>query len=111
MVKQSTKILSNSEEIIKRVSQRCNGQHRHVQMIGGKAKHAQVYPKAFCQAVCEGLAAQKKIGDLGLCAQPILSMEEMAKVAKLLVVLQRLQMLVAAAATALVAVAAACLQA
>ena len=45
--------------------------------------NAKIYPKAFCQAVCEGIAAQKKIGELGLCSQPLMSIEEMAKVAKL----------------------------
>ena len=65
LVRKSTKILSNSEEIIKSISRRCDGSHRHIQMIGGKAKNAQIYPRAFCQAVCEGIASQKRIGELG----------------------------------------------
>ena len=82
LVKKPTKIMCNSEEILKRLEKRCDRTHQHMQMIGGKAKGAQIYPAAFCEAICEGVAAQKLLGELGLGAIPIMSMEEMSAVVK-----------------------------
>ena len=42
--------------------------HQHVQLEGGLTKKAQIYPKEFCQAVCEGIAAEKRLRALGLVA-------------------------------------------
>ena len=39
-----------------------------------------MYPKHFCRAVCEGVAAQKKLDNLGLTSVPLMDMEEMLKV-------------------------------
>ena len=69
-----TKLMSNCHEIIKRVSAQCANKtaerdsdiHRHIQLIGGKAKACQVYPRMFNKAVCEGIAAQKNIYASGL---------------------------------------------
>ena len=80
-----TKLMSNSPEVIKRVSKQCTNKgkdashekHRHADLTGGYVKQCQVYPKAFCQAVCEGVAAQKKLYQLGMVAQPLMSFEEM----------------------------------
>ena len=78
-----TRIMSNSPEVLKRVGKQCTNKtdgekaHRHVQLLGGRAKKCQVYPKAFCQAVCEGVAAEKKLRALGMAAQPIMSVSEM----------------------------------
>ena len=43
--------------------------------MGGKAKQC-VYFGAFCLAVCEGVAAQKQLHQLGLRAKPAMSFEE-----------------------------------
>ena len=72
--KKRTKFMSNCHEIIKRVSAQCTNKtaendsdkHRHIQLMGGKAKACQVYPRMFKKAVCEGLAAQKRLINLGL---------------------------------------------
>ena len=82
LVCKPTKIMSSSEEVLKRIRRPCTGGHRHVHLISGKAKAAQVYPRAFCRAICEGRAAQKNIDDLGVEARPIMSVEEMATAAK-----------------------------
>ena len=36
-----------------------------------------MYPREFCRAVCEGIAAQKRLYSLGMVAQPLMSIEEM----------------------------------
>ena len=53
LVRKWTKILTNSREVAKRVARRCSGDHRHVNLIGGRAKRAQIYPRAFRRAFCE----------------------------------------------------------
>lgn len=79
-----TKLLSNSPEVIKRVGRQCANKaldcqqkHRHADLTGGRAKQCQVYPREFCRAVCEGVAAQKRLMRLGLVAIPTMSLEEM----------------------------------
>ena len=52
-------------------------QHRHADVMGGGVKQCQVYPKAFCQAVCAGTEAQKKLHNLGMRCEPIMNVEEM----------------------------------
>ena len=81
LVRKRTKILTNSQEVAKRVARRCAGGHRHVNLIGGRAKRAQLYPRAFSRAFCEGVAAQKRLHALGLRANPIMSVDEMTKAA------------------------------
>ena len=82
LVKKPTKIMSSSAEIIKRICKTCNGNHRHVHLVLGRAKAAQVYSRLFCSKLCEGIAAQKKLDDLGMMSGPVMSMEEMRATAK-----------------------------
>ena len=56
--------------------------HRHVHLIQGRAKAAQVYPKSLSLSICEGIAAQKKIQDLGVVARSVMSVDQMRKAAK-----------------------------
>ena len=85
LVEKRTRLMSNSPEIIKRVSKQCTNRgekdvskhHRHGDITCGRARQCQVYPKAFCRAVCSGIAAQKRLDELGLKAMPIMSIEEM----------------------------------
>ena len=51
--------------------------HRHANTLGGRARQCQVYSRKFCQAVCEGIAAQKRLGNLGLRSERLMSIEEM----------------------------------
>ena len=86
LVYKSTRIASSASEVLKRVGMRCSneaggGQHRHVHLERGRAKAAQVYPRKLCAKICEGLAAQKKIEQLGLAARPVMTVEEMQQVA------------------------------
>ena len=88
-MQKATTIMSSSEEVLKRVARRCSNEtcqpqerHRHVQLISGRAKAAQVYPREFGVQVCEGIAAQKKLEQLGLQARPVMSFEEMSQHAR-----------------------------
>ena len=51
--------------------------HRHANTLGGRARQCQVYSRKFCQAVCEGIAAQKRLGSLGLRSESLMNIEEM----------------------------------
>ena len=82
LVRKRTKILTNSQEVARRVARKCDGGHRHVNLISGRAKRAQLYPRAFSRAFCEGVAAQKRLHALGLRTSPIMSIDEMAEAAR-----------------------------
>jgi hypothetical protein len=87
LVQKATRIMSSSEEVLKQVNLQCTNrgggrQHRHVHLISGRAKYAQVYPRLFSERLCEGIASQKRLDQLGLTARPIMSLEEMNSVAK-----------------------------
>ena len=86
-VKKGTRLMSSSGEILKRVDRKCsNGNggtpHRHVHLIQGRAKAAQVYPRDLADSICEGVAAQKRIESLGVTPRDIMSMETMRQAAK-----------------------------
>jgi hypothetical protein len=87
LVHKATRLMSSSEEILKRMNMRCSNelggkQRRHVHLEQGRARQAQVYPRQFCIRVCEGIAAQKRKEILGVRSRPIMSIEEMCSVAK-----------------------------
>ena len=50
--------MTNSSAIAAKVGKKCNGKHRHIMLIGGRAKEAQHYPPDLCKAICEGLVEQ-----------------------------------------------------
>ena len=69
-VKNGIRLMSLSGEVLKRVGRRCSNEvgqnpHRHVHIIQGRAKAAQVYPRDLAVSICEGIAAQKRIEALG----------------------------------------------
>jgi hypothetical protein len=84
LVRKRTKVLTNSPEVARRIARKCTGDHRHVHLIGGRAKRAQLYPRAFSQAVCEGIAAEKRLHGLGLVHSPLMSVEEMNSAVEML---------------------------
>ncbi len=53
-----TGLLTNSDLIAKRVSRKCDGMHRHIELVGGRAKFAQVYPHMLRQEILWGLMDQ-----------------------------------------------------
>ena len=82
LVAKPTRIMSSAAEVLKRICRPCCGGHRHVHLVAGRAKAAQVYPRKFCTTLCSGIAAQHKLDDLGMEARPVLSMSEMQGAAK-----------------------------
>ena len=55
LVRKSTQVLTNVESVADALSLRCEGGHRHVHLLSGKAKAAAVYPAKMCEAVIKGL--------------------------------------------------------
>ena len=84
-VQKATRVLTNSPEVALRIARRCPNRspnveehHIHCKLEGGKrCKRAQIYPRAFCRAVCEGVAAQKKHDSLNLVALEPMDVEEL----------------------------------
>ena len=61
--RKSTGFMTNSPCIAKALSKRCMNTpqhqvHKHVVLIDGRPRETQVYPKALCQAICQGLRQQ-----------------------------------------------------
>jgi len=53
--RKTTKFMTNSDEIARELSRRCDGAHKHQQLLEGRAKEAQVWPEELCKAICQGL--------------------------------------------------------
>ena len=59
-IKKPTGFMSNSKRTLQRLSCKCKNMHRHIQLIGGRAKLAEVYPDEVCAQVIKGLAEQMR---------------------------------------------------
>ena len=73
LVKKPTKFLTNSRRLFEKLHVQCvnatvpaDQRHRHVHLVGGRARQAQIYPKALCKAVCAGIAQQRKDDENGM---------------------------------------------
>ena len=60
MVYKPTTFMTNSQCIANGLEQRCPGNHRHIQLINGRAKAAEVYPDKLCKAILMGLMEQMR---------------------------------------------------
>ena len=61
LVKKPTGFMSSSRYVIEELDKKCSGDHAHVPLVGGRAAGAQVYPQALCEAICRGVAKQKRM--------------------------------------------------
>ena len=52
LAKKRTGLLTNSEHLREQLSKTCLGGHRHVHLMGGKAKACRVYPPKLARAIC-----------------------------------------------------------
>lgn len=52
------RLMTNCYHIFLKLGRRCDGTHRHQELIGGRAREAAKYPEALCRAICEGLRNQ-----------------------------------------------------
>ena len=55
LVKKPTTFLTNSQHIAEQLSLKCQGGHRHVQLVNGRAHKAEIYPRPLCYAMLKGL--------------------------------------------------------
>jgi hypothetical protein len=69
-----TRFMTNAECVAEELQRRCDGGHEHQPLVGGRAGHAQEYPRELCRAVCRGLAKQMKMDNRKL--KPILGLEK-----------------------------------
>ena len=53
-----TCFMSNSSEVIRVLSVRCDNSHEHQALVQGRAKAAGKYPRELCDAICEGILSQ-----------------------------------------------------
>ena len=51
--------------IARELHKMCPRDHKHVNLVGGRAAGAAIYPDGLCQAICRGLAAQKREDSTG----------------------------------------------
>ena len=57
--KKTTGIMTNGKVIAEVISQhRCDGTHRHVHVVHGKAKACEIDPEPFCRTLCHAYALQ-----------------------------------------------------
>ena len=43
-----TGFMTKSVEIARQLERKCDGMHRHIVLVGGRAKQAEVYPEELC---------------------------------------------------------------
>ena len=55
-----TGFLTNSTHIARELHKTCPRDHKHVNLVGGRAACAAIYPDGLCQAIRRGRAAQKR---------------------------------------------------
>ena len=55
LVRKETCYVTNSAEMAKALEGRCEGRHRHVHLINGRAREAQVYPPKLVNAILKGI--------------------------------------------------------
>ena len=87
LVKKPTRIMSSAPEVLRMIERRCSNEagqaehHRHVHLIQGRAKDAQVYPRELGIMMCNGIAAQRRLDNLGMHSRPVMSVEQMHEAA------------------------------
>ena len=60
LVKKPTGFMTSSPCIAAELEKQCDGSHKHIHLVGGRAAAAAIYPEALCQAICRGFIRQKK---------------------------------------------------
>ena len=66
LVKKPTSMMTSSVEIHREINRQCDGSRRRVQLMGGNANHAAIYPKMLCRADCKATAWQMQADTLDL---------------------------------------------
>ena len=58
LAKKPTGFLTNSEDLRMPLDKQCLGGHRHVHLMGGRAKACQVYPEKLVRAILSGIRTE-----------------------------------------------------
>ena len=58
LVKKPTGFMTNASELAKELAQECDGSHEHVNLLNGRARRAEVFPKMLCYRILRGLINQ-----------------------------------------------------
>jgi len=61
LIRKPTGFMTNAEMIATRLARRCDGGHRHIHLVNGRAKKAEVYPEDLCKEIIRGLRDQMEI--------------------------------------------------
>ena len=75
-VKKPTGFLTNSAILADCLSLKCLGGHRHLQLLGGRARACQVYPDKLCRYILKGIKGESirsgiissSINEISLCS-------------------------------------------
>ena len=59
-VRKATRFMSSSEAVLKKLQKRCNRDHEHQHLTGGRAKAAAIYPPMLCRAILRGIEEQRR---------------------------------------------------
>ena len=84
-----TGMMSNSWCLQEELSLRCRGGHQHVHLVGGRASAAQEYPRELCEAICRGIAKQKRLDPsrkfttLPMCGKRLTSLSSLCRKASM----------------------------
>ena len=69
-VRKETQWVTNSPELAKTIEGKCDGSHRHVHLINGRARYAQVYPPKLVSAILRGIKRElRNLGELSMVAE------------------------------------------
>ena len=60
LVKKPTGFMTNAYAIARELEVKCNGLHKHVHLMNGRAKRAEVYPDELCYRILRGLLQQMR---------------------------------------------------
>ena len=76
-------MLTNSVGLKNALGKKCPGCPRHVQLVEGRARAAQVYPKELCRAVTRGIIEQARLDTADMfsieCEDFLGSIQELSK--------------------------------
>ena len=61
LVKKPTGFMTNAKGISTELGVQCEGGHRHIQLLNGRARRAEVYPDELCWKILKGLINQLKL--------------------------------------------------
>lgn len=64
--KKRTRFMTNLEDAERELSRKCDKNHKHEALVGGKAKATEKYPEALCKAMCRMVAAVKRMEEEGV---------------------------------------------